>query len=118
SAGGVVAGMLLLVVAVTGVGGTPVLLAVLFAALASYGLISTNTTAAALSVDPHRAGTASALIGAGSFLVGALASLLTGALHDGTAVPMAAVMAGALLLSALALFGMARPAERAVAVPA
>jgi len=113
SVGGIVAGVVLLVVAVTGSGGAVLLLAALFAALASYGLISTNTTAAALSVDPERAGTASALIGAGSFLVGAGASLLTAALHNGTPVPMAAVMCGALLASAVALFGIARPAAYA-----
>jgi DHA1 family bicyclomycin/chloramphenicol resistance-like MFS transporter len=95
------------------VGGRWLLLAVLFAALASYGFIATNTTAAALSVDPQRAGTASALIGAGSFAMGALASMLAGALHDGTPLPMAAIMASALTLSALALFGLARPAARA-----
>jgi DHA1 family bicyclomycin/chloramphenicol resistance-like MFS transporter len=113
SAVGVVIGIVLLGVAASGVGGRWLLLAVLFAALASYSFIATNTTAAALSVDPQRAGTASALIGAGSFAMGALASLLAGALHDGTPLPMAAIMAGALTLSALALFGLARPAARA-----
>jgi DHA1 family bicyclomycin/chloramphenicol resistance-like MFS transporter len=60
-----------------------------------------------LSVVPERAGAASALIGSAAFGTGALAATLVGALHDGTARPMAAVMAGALLLSAAALFGLA-----------
>lgn len=106
---GVLTGALLLGVAVSGFGGRWLLLTVLFAALASYGFISTNTTAAALSVDPQRAGTASALIGAGSFACGALASLLAGAFNNGTPVPMAVVMAGAMAISALALFALARP---------
>jgi len=106
---GVLAGAFLLEVAITGIGGRWLLLAALFITLASYGFISTNTTAAALSVDPQRAGTASALIGAGSFICGAGASMLAGAFHNGTPVPMAVVMASALTLSALSLFILARP---------
>jgi len=41
----------------------------------------------------HAAGSASALIGTLQFVLGALAGWLVGALHDGTALPMAAVMA-------------------------
>lgn len=112
SLAGVAAGATLLAVAVSGVGGRWGLIVAMFAALASYGFVSTNTTAAALSVDPQRAGTASALIGAGSFIAGALASALTSALHNGTPVPMAAVMAGAMTISALALFVIAQPQRR------
>jgi DHA1 family bicyclomycin/chloramphenicol resistance-like MFS transporter len=107
SLAGVATGALLLAVAVTGLGGTWGLLGVLFLALSSYGMIAANNLASALSVVPERAGAASALIGSAAFGTGALASALVGAFHDGTAKPMAAVMAGALLLSAVALFGLA-----------
>jgi MFS transporter, DHA1 family, multidrug resistance protein len=107
SLAGVATGALLVAVAATGIGGTWTLLACLFLALSSYGFIAANNLASALSVVPARAGAASALIGSAAFGVGAIASSLVGALHNGTAVPMAAVMAATLLLSALALFALA-----------
>lgn len=42
---------------------------------------------------PEKAGSASALLGSLQFAIAALASAAVGFLHDGTAVPMAAVVA-------------------------
>lgn len=100
-------GVALLSAAVTGIGGQWSVLALLFAVLTSYGFMAANTLAGALAVDPLRAGSTSALVGASSFGCGALAALLIGLFHDGSAVPMAAIMAVALTGSAAALFGLA-----------
>jgi DHA1 family bicyclomycin/chloramphenicol resistance-like MFS transporter len=102
-------GVLLLAAAVTGVGGQWTVLPLLFCCLASYGLMAGNTMAGALSVDPTRAGSTSALMGGLSFASGAFASWLGGVLHDGTAVPMAGVMMACLLGSSAALWGLALP---------
>lgn len=102
-------GLLLTVMAATGLGGQWTVLPLLFCCLASYGLMAGNTMAGALSVDPRRAGSISALMGGLSFGAGALASWAGGALHDGTALPMAGVMLGCLLGSAVALWFLALP---------
>ena len=105
-------GVALLSVAATGLGGPWAVLALLFAVLTSYGFMAANTLAGALAVDPLRAGSTSALVGASSFGCGALAAMLTGLFHDGSAVPIAAIMAAALTASAAALFGLALRPQR------
>ncbi|HRD26949.1 MAG TPA: multidrug effflux MFS transporter [Caulobacter sp.] len=105
-------GVLLLAAAVTGLGAQWTVLPLLFCCLASYGLMAGNTMAGALSVDPTRAGSTSALMGGLSFASGAVASWLGGVLHDGTAVPMAGVMMACLLGSSAALWGLALPGRR------
>ncbi|MES2035992.1 MAG: multidrug effflux MFS transporter [Pseudomonadota bacterium] len=102
-------GVLLTTAAVTGVGGQWTVLPLLFCCLASYGLMAGNTMAGALSVDPRRAGSVSALMGGMSFAAGAVASWAGGALHDGTARPMAGVMLLCLLGSSAALWFLALP---------
>jgi len=97
---------------VTGLGAQWTVLPLLFCCLASYGLMAGNTMAGALSVDPTRAGSTSALMGGLSFASGAVASWLGGVLHDGTAVPMAGVMMACLLGSSAALWGLALPGRR------
>jgi DHA1 family bicyclomycin/chloramphenicol resistance-like MFS transporter len=87
----------------------PVLFALLFLALSSNGLIAANASAGALNVDPLRAGAISGLMGGINFGMGALASALGAALHDGTALPLSANIAVALLVAAAAYHGMARP---------
>ena len=104
-----VIGLLLALAAFTGIGGPWTVLPLIFALLGSYGFMGGNTTAGALSVDPLRAGATSALLGAASFGAGALASSLAGLLHDGTARPMALVMASAIVGSVLALRLLALP---------
>jgi DHA1 family bicyclomycin/chloramphenicol resistance-like MFS transporter len=102
-------GAVLTLAAATGLGGQWTVLPLLFCCLASYGLMAGNTMAGALSVDPRRAGSISALMGGLSFGAGALASWAGGALHNGTALPMAGVMLGCLLGSAAALWFLALP---------
>ena len=108
---GVATGLSLLLVAATGAGGKWGVLAMLFLTLTSYGFMAANTQAGALSIDPLRAGSTSALVGAASFAAGALASTVAALFHDATAVPMAAVMAASLTGAALALFRLALPRE-------
>jgi DHA1 family bicyclomycin/chloramphenicol resistance-like MFS transporter len=106
--------ILLTLAAVTGFGERWTILPLLFCVLASYGFMQGNTVAGALNVDPRRAGSISALMGAMSFSAGALASSLAGALHDGTPRPMALIMVTALAGSALALRTLAlRPQAQA-----
>lgn len=100
---------LLALVAVTGWGGMWGVLVLLFVLLASYGFMQGNTTAGALSVDPLRAGSVSALTGAASFAAGAVAASISAALHDGSARPMALIMLVAMLGSAAALHALALP---------
>jgi MFS transporter, DHA1 family, multidrug resistance protein len=86
-------GLLLLGVTATGLGGFPAMLVVLFLCIASTGLVGPNATAAAMAPYPRSAGSAAALLGAIQFVLGAIAGALVGALHNGTALPMAGVIA-------------------------
>lgn len=103
SAVGVVLGLALAAAAITGLGERWTVLPLLFGVLASYGFMAGNTMAGALSVDPRRAGSISALMGGASFACGALSSSVAGALHNGTAAPMALIMCVALIGSATSL---------------
>ncbi|MES2820517.1 MAG: Bcr/CflA family multidrug efflux MFS transporter [Pseudomonadota bacterium] len=77
------------------------LLIPLFIGIASLGCIIPNATACAMAKQGHHAGSASALMGSLSFCVAAGASALVGLLHDGSAVPMALVVALCGLIAAL-----------------
>ncbi|AZF08901.1 Multidrug resistance transporter, Bcr/CflA family [Pseudomonas sp. R2-37-08W] len=68
------------------------LLVPLFICIASLGCILPNTSACAMNGQGARAGSASALLGCIQFGVAAGAASLVGALHDGTAMPMAMVI--------------------------
>ncbi|WP_406860602.1 Bcr/CflA family multidrug efflux MFS transporter [Streptomyces sp. HUAS MG47] len=63
----------------------------LFVLMSAMGLAMPNTNALALMRTPHAAGSASALLGTSSFLIGALVSPLVGIAGEATAVPMAVV---------------------------
>jgi DHA1 family bicyclomycin/chloramphenicol resistance-like MFS transporter len=108
----IVAAFLLTIAAFTGWGGQWTVLPLLFASLSLYGLMGGNTMAGALSVDPRRAGSISALMGSASFGAGAVASWAGGLLHDGTPKPVAAVMFACLVGSALAIFFLALPGAK------
>jgi DHA1 family bicyclomycin/chloramphenicol resistance-like MFS transporter len=88
--------------------GLGVLLPALFVVVAAVGVVNPNATALALADHGHRAGTASALLGVVQFLVGGLAAPLVGLGGEGSAVPMAAVVAG-LAATGLVLFAVVRP---------
>jgi DHA1 family bicyclomycin/chloramphenicol resistance-like MFS transporter len=105
----IVAAFLLTLAAFTGWGGQWTVLPLLFCALSTYGLMGGNTMAGALSVDPRRAGSISALMGSASFGAGAVASWAGGLLHDGSPRPVAGVMFACLVGSALAIFFLALP---------
>ncbi|MGO4304370.1 Bcr/CflA family multidrug efflux MFS transporter [Cupriavidus sp. RAF12] len=96
------AGLMLAVAALTGWATLPVLLAGFFVFLAGLGCITPNASALALAHQSHRAGTASALMGTLQFGFGTLAGAAVSLWHDGTALPLAVVMAicgcGAVLL--------------------
>jgi DHA1 family bicyclomycin/chloramphenicol resistance-like MFS transporter len=96
------AGGLLLVAAWTGAGGLPGLLCPLFLYIASLGFVLPNVIAAALAPQGRNAGSAAALLGTVQFGAGAAVGTLLGALGNGTAVPMAGLIA-ACGLSALAV---------------
>lgn len=114
SVASIVAAFLLTIAAFTGWGGQWSVLPLLFASLSLYGLMGGNTMAGALSVDPRRAGSISALMGSASFGAGALASWAGGLLHDGSPRPVAGVMFACLVGSALAIFFLALPGAKKV----
>ena len=88
-----VAGTLLLFAAATGAGGFVGLLVPLFAFLCCFGFILPTSTALAMAPHGRVAGAASAVLGAVQFAVSGLAGVAVSALHNGTAVPMAAAIA-------------------------
>ena len=87
------AGLALWGLARTGWGGLYGLEAPLFAVVSCVGLAAPNATAGALQRHGAHAGSAAALLGTLSYCCGTLAALATSALADGTAQPMALVMA-------------------------
>jgi DHA1 family bicyclomycin/chloramphenicol resistance-like MFS transporter len=87
-------GVLLLVDASTGFGGFPGILVPLFLYIATHGFVMPNTTALAMGPHGRVAGSASALLGTIQFVLGAAAGAAVGLLGNGTAVPLAAVVAG------------------------
>lgn len=86
-------GVLLGALVATGIGGFAGILVPLFAYVASLGFITPNSNALALAYQGARAGSASGLLGTLHFGMAALAALAVGALDDGTALPMAGVIA-------------------------
>jgi MFS transporter, DHA1 family, multidrug resistance protein len=105
---GVGFGLVLLVMAATGIGGLVGILIPLWLVLATVGLAMPNAPALALSRHGEAAGTAAALLGAVQFGVGALAAPMVGVLGVG-AVAMAVVVFGGMLAAALVCFLVVRP---------
>lgn len=86
------------------------LLVSLFLLVSSIGLVMPNASSLALASHARSAGAASALLGVLQFVVGAVATPLVGLGGPGTAVPMAATMAGFAVLALAAYLALARPA--------
>jgi MFS transporter, DHA1 family, multidrug resistance protein len=86
-------GVLLVLLASTGVLGFVGLLIPLFGYIATLGMIFPNSQALALAEHGDRAGTAAALIGTLQFTAAAIASALVGMLENGTPLPMSGVIA-------------------------
>ncbi|MFJ6661025.1 multidrug effflux MFS transporter [Streptomyces sp. NPDC091377] len=81
----------------------------LFVLMSAMGLTLPNAQTLALLRVKHAAGSASALLGTSSFLIGAIASPLVGVAGEHTAVPMAVVQLAAALLAVGCFLGMCRP---------
>jgi len=86
--------------------------ACLFVLMSSMGLAMPNTNAQALMRTPHAAGSASALLGTSTFLLGAVASPLVGIAGETTAVPMAVVQLVCALAAMGCFVGLCRPWQR------
>jgi DHA1 family bicyclomycin/chloramphenicol resistance-like MFS transporter len=86
-------GLLLVTVAWSRSGGLVALLVPLFGYIASLGFSYPNAAAGAMAPFPERAGSASALLGTVQFGIAAVAGAAVGWWHDGTALPMAVVIA-------------------------
>ncbi len=80
----------------------------LFCSVACLGCLLPNATACAMADQRANAGSASALLGSLQFAIAAAAAAAVGALHDGTAVPMAAVISLCGLLAAVTAWITAR----------
>ncbi len=87
------AGLALLTTVVLDLGGFAGVLVPLFCFIASIGFIAPTATALALAPHGEHAGNASAVMGFLQFGVSALGGLLVSYLQDGTAVPMAGLIA-------------------------
>ncbi|MFJ9564806.1 multidrug effflux MFS transporter [Streptomyces fuscichromogenes] len=83
--------------------------AALFVLMSAMGLTLPNAQSLALLRTRHAAGSASALLGTSSFLVGAIASPLVGIAGERTAVPMAIVQLSGTLVALACFVGMCRP---------
>ena len=105
---GALTALVLLGLAVTGVGGLRGILAVLFLVLCAVGFRGPNATALALSRHGEAAGTAASMLGAMQFGVGGLAAPLVGLLGN-DAVAMAAVIALASVAALAVLLVLVRP---------
>jgi DHA1 family bicyclomycin/chloramphenicol resistance-like MFS transporter len=88
----------------------------LFGCIASLGILLPNTSACAMAGQGRHAGSASALMGSLQFTIAASAASLVGALHDGSAVPMALVISGCGVLAVSASL-FTRWAERRAGHP-
>lgn len=104
------AGLAMTFSAASGVGGLYGVVLPLWVCIASLGFTFPNSVAAAMAPFGDRAGSASALLGTLQFAGAGAASYAVGHLYDGSALPMALVIAGCGLLSVVLLRRLA-PAE-------
>ncbi|MEW1907555.1 multidrug effflux MFS transporter [Kitasatospora sp. NPDC085895] len=76
--------------------------------MAAMGVVGPNSAAQALTTAPHAAGSASALLGLGTFLCGAVVAPLSSAGGEPSAVLLGAVVLGSALLSLTAFLTLCR----------
>lgn len=107
--GAAAGGATLLVSVLAGAGLWPILVA-FFVVVASVGLVLPNGAALALEGHGAHAGAAAALLGCAQFLFGGLVAPLVGLQGSGSAVPLAAVMAGLGVAASVTLVTLPRPA--------
>ncbi|MES4887496.1 Bcr/CflA family efflux MFS transporter [Streptomyces sp. NPDC096012] len=103
------AALLLMTAGAFGEVGLPPVAAALFVLMSAMGVTLPNAQSLALLRTRQAAGSASALLGTCSFLVGAVASPLVGIAGEDTAVPMAVVQLSGSLVAAACFVGMCRP---------
>ncbi|MEN2418838.1 multidrug effflux MFS transporter [Streptomyces rimosus] len=84
----------------------------LFVLMSAMGLVMPSANTKALLRSGHAAGSASALLGTSTFLLGSVASPLVGIAGEHTAVPMAVVQLSCGVLALLSFLGMCRPWQR------
>lgn len=83
----------------------------IFVFLACQGFVFPNTSAMALNPFTGLAGSASALLGTIQMSIGAISSALVSRFHNGTAVPMTAVMAACSVISLTIILSQSRKFE-------
>lgn len=110
------AGVALLAMALAGTPPLALLVAGLFAYIASLGAISPNTGAIAMAGQGRAAGAASAMLGTLTYAAGMVAGLALGLFETAGVLPLAAVMAGCGVLSALCGWPVLQWREPAVAL--
>jgi len=94
----------LLLFAATGIGGLPMLIALLFIVVASIAPVQANTMAGGLGADPLRSGSTAALFGATTFCAGAIASWIAGLIYRPDGGGLAITVAACIIGSAIATF--------------
>ncbi|MFJ3024953.1 multidrug effflux MFS transporter [Streptomyces tendae] len=109
--------LLLMSLGVFGEVGLGPVAAVLFVLMSAMGISLPNTQALALMRVKASAGSASALLGTSSFLIGAVASPLVGIAGEDTAVPMAVVQLVAAVVALGFLVTLCRPSAGGGAGP-
>lgn len=87
------AALLLTATGITGIGGFPTQVVLIFVCISTTGLLYPNVTALAMAPFDKAAGSASALLGTIQYTLGATAGAVVGMLHNGTALPITATMA-------------------------
>jgi len=106
-----VTALLLTAAGITGMGGFPAQVILIFICLCTTGLLYPNVTALAMAPFDKAAGSASALLGTIQYTLGASAGALVGLFHNGTAVPMTATMAACGVVGWCAVAGLSRSSE-------
>ncbi|MFD7403455.1 multidrug effflux MFS transporter [Streptomyces sp. NPDC059866] len=101
--------LLLMSLGVFGEAGLVPVSGALFVLMTAMGFTLPNAQTLALLRTRHSAGSASALLGTSSFLIGAVASPLAGIGGEHTAVPMAVVQLAAALVAVACFVGLCRP---------
>ncbi len=82
----------LTVIAFAGLHILPLVIAPVFVAISCMGMLNPNTIVGALARHAQHAGSASAVMGTGQYLLGAVSGLLVGLFTDGTPRGMAVLM--------------------------
>ncbi len=108
--------LLLMATGVFGEVGLVPVAAALFVLMSAMGVTLPNTQTLALLRTKQAAGSASALLGTSSFLIGAVVSPLVGVAGEDTAVPMAVVQLAAALVASACFMGLCRPWSRRAGV--